>query len=227
MFKRLTDIILTIRIYIYMKFSDFIKKIKPKRRLIKTKSKDYAIAVFNNMTPSFMDALSDVLLDEQSLRLYFSSMSFIIIFRSDATPEIIEQRLAPVFKNDESAYLLTPLINSKLLIIGEHSRFMNLNDGNPLDISVDTLKQFFSVLDNLRTQIINQLPDDIETSQIIIHNASDINFEEKNTEVEDVPTDSEVIDSILDKINKTGIDSLDESELYILKKISKKYGKKD
>lgn len=226
MFKRISNIVLTIRIFIYMGYSDFIKSILKRREAKKNAPTDYAIAVFNNMTPAFIEALSDILVDREALRLYFSSMSFIIIFRSKASIQTIENMLVRTFENEESAYLLSPIKNSKLLIVGGHSKFMNLDDDNPLNVSTDSLREFFSVLDNLRKQILSQISSETDGTPIIIE-TSDLGLV-KNQDIESPRlSDAEIIDGILDKINKTGIESLDKNELFVLNKISKRHGKKN
>lgn len=207
-----------------MKFSDFMKKIGgSKKKAVVT---DYAIAVFNNMTPGFIDSLREVVLTEESLRLYFSSMSFVIIFKSNKTIGEIENVLCRTFENDGSAYLLTPLKETKLFVVGSHNAFMDLNDGNPLKVNITTLKSFFIVLDNLKNQILGELPDD-ESGPPIIIDAEDHNFSVKIFSGKDETTsETDTVDEILDKINKTGIDSLNQKELEILNKISNKNGKK-
>lgn len=198
-------------------FSPSKKKSKEK----KDGPTEYAMAIFNNMDPELIDILGLIVSEPDAIRVYFSSMSCLIVFKSTIDLDTLYLMVEAVAKDPMAAYMITRVDDAKLLYGSMYKRFMVLGDDNPANASISTLREFFMVISDLKNKITTQLEKSQTEGGAMIIDLDSIQTPKKREK-----TDTEIMDGLLDKINKLGMGSLDQEELEQLQNISKNGKKK-
>lgn len=176
---------------------------------------DYYLCVHGTVSGKILDAVALVVTSEDDIRIYFNGMSYVLLFSSNFDLDDISKLLDRVFNEDNSAYVLSMSDKTRVKFLGAAGEYMNLKRTD-VPLTVNTVREFLNAMDELKNRL-SEMADNHDGIAVI----------NLDTEIQhDEPNESERMDAILDKINKTGMSSLNKEECDFLTKMSTRNGKK-